>query len=120
MANNRVGCESGKTRLVDPNNFSNSGNVDDNISVPLEDLNISVQLTTRKKSRTVLTKTDKDSTGKSSDSVRVNFIEGKEINGENVLTTSYTDLTTDLEESNDPEALGITNINIDFNSSFAP
>jgi hypothetical protein len=47
MVNNKIGCSAGKTSLIDPNNFS--GTQFDNTSVPLEDLNISVQLSTYKK-----------------------------------------------------------------------
>jgi hypothetical protein len=43
MVNNKIGCSAGKTSLIDPNNFSGT-QFDNNTSVPLEDLNISVQL----------------------------------------------------------------------------
>jgi hypothetical protein len=52
MVNNKIGCSAGKTSLIDPNNFSGT-QFDNNTSVPLEDLNISVQLSTLK-GRTVL------------------------------------------------------------------
>jgi hypothetical protein len=48
MVNNKIGCSAGKTSLIDPNNFSGT-QFDNNTSVPLEDLNISVQLSTYKK-----------------------------------------------------------------------
>ena len=121
MANKKIGCSAGKTTLIDPNNFDghNSGT---NISVPLEDLNISVQLSTFKKGRTLLTtQSNGKSTGESSNTVRVTFIEGSDVNGKKVLTTKYTDLTTALDSgNNDSETLGISNIDIDFNSSYAP
>ena len=120
MASNRIGCSAGKTHLIDPNNFSGQGS-SDNISVPLEDLNITVQLETQRKGRTVLSSKGGASTTQSSDTVKVTFIEGSVVNGEKVLTSKFTDLTTVLDQgSGDGENLGITNIDIDFNSSYAP
>lgn len=118
---NSVGCRSGKTILVDPNKFENQGFYD-NMSVPLEDLNIYVQLETTKRARTVLT--DNGITiSQNTKGVKVFFIEGTDVSGKKVLTTKYTDLTTSFEnteESVDNESLGITGINIDFDSSYAP
>ena len=124
MANNRIGCSAGKTSLIDPNNFSGQGSAD-NISVPLEDLTISVQLETIKKGRTILTTNNigENSTKstQNSNNVRVTFIEGTEIGGQKVLSSKFTDLTTVFDKDNDSsENLGITNIDIDFNSSYAP
>jgi len=120
MANNRIGCSAGKTSLIDPNNFSGQGS-SDNISVPLEDLNIAVQLSTFKKGRTLLTADKTVKTSESSKTVSVTFIEGTEVNGQKVLTSKFTDLTTVFDKNNDSsENLGITNIDIDFNSSYAP
>ena len=120
MANNRIGCSAGKTSLIDPNNFSGQGS-SDNISVPLEDLNISVQLKTFKKGRTILMGNKTVNTSESSQTVAVTFIEGTEVNGQKVLTSKFTDLTTVFDKNNDSsENLGITNIDVDFNSSYAP
>jgi hypothetical protein len=120
MANNRIGCSAGKTSLIDPNNFSGQGS-SDNISVPLEDLNISVQLSTFKKGRTLLTASKGVTSTESSKTVAVTFIEGTEVNGQKVLTSKFTDLTTVFDKNNDSsENLGITNIDVDFNSSYAP
>ena len=120
MANNRIGCSAGKTSLIDPNNFSGQGS-SDNISVPLEDLNISVQLSTFKKGRTLLTASKGVTSTESSKTVSVTFIEGTEVNGQKVLTSKFTDLTTVFDKDNDSsENLGITNIDVDFNSSYAP
>ena len=120
MANNRIGCSAGKTSLIDPNNFSGQGS-SDNISVPLEDLNIAVQLKTFKKGRTILMGDKTVKTSESSQTVAVTFIEGTEVNGQKVLTSKFTDLTTVFDKNNDSsENLGITNIDIDFNSSYAP
>jgi hypothetical protein len=66
-----------------------------------EDLNISVVLTTFKKGRTILT-ADKES-GKNSfntqGNISINFIDGSNINGKQVLTTNYTDLTTIFDDN---------------------
>ena len=45
---NRVGCSSNRTHLIDPNRFEGQ-NSSNNMSVPLEDLSINVELTTFKK-----------------------------------------------------------------------
>lgn len=120
MANN-TSCRAGKTIVVDPNAFDGQSS-SSNIFVPLEDLSISVQLETRKKPRTVLTTSAEGIENKSNkiDGVSITFIEGGKTNGngEKVLTTKYTDLTTSFDSSS--ENLGITSIEIDFNSSYAP
>ena len=118
--NNGIGCQAGRTKIVDPNDFSGF-NSSSNMSVPLEDLNISVVLKTYKKGRTVLSKEGTVGTTESTKEVSINFIEGSNINGKKVLTTKYTDLTTVFENGTvNNETLGITNIDIDFNSSYAP
>jgi GH24 family phage-related lysozyme (muramidase)/LAS superfamily LD-carboxypeptidase LdcB len=125
MANritNKIGCEAGRTKIVDPNNFSGFDS-ESNISVPLEDLNISVVLSTTRMGRTVLTSSDDENTvgtRESSKTMTINFIEGSDVSGRKVLTTNYTDLTSLGSDSSNDEALGITNIEIDFNSSYAP
>ena len=124
MANNsQIGC-AGRTLLVDPNKFSGHNSLD-NRPVSLEDLSISVELTTSKKSRTILT-TDKSAintvsnTSNNQKPVTINFIQGSDVGGKKVLTTNFTDLTTDFSSQNLPENFGITNIDIDFNSMYAP
>jgi hypothetical protein len=119
---NKVGCSSNRTHLIDPNRFDGQ-NSSSNVSVPLEDLNISVELTTFKKGRSVLTaEHGKVGTAESVDTVTINFLEGSDINGEKVLTTNYTDLTTvfDKNANRKNESLGITSIDIEFNSSMTP
>jgi hypothetical protein len=119
---NKIGCQAGRTKIVDPNNFYGQ-NSDSNLSVPLEDLNISVILKTERKGRTVLTSSgDKSTTGtkESTTTMTINFIEGSTVAGKKVLTTNYTDLTVLASDSSNDEALGITSIDIDFNSSMAP
>ena len=63
-----------------------------------------------KKARTVLS-TDNTITGtlnkdtsESSHALSLTFIEGSEVNGQKVLTTRYTDLTTTLDGSSDGES----------------
>lgn len=122
MANN-VGCKSGKTILVDPNKFEGQNSFD-NMSVPIEDLNISVELTASRKERTVLVTKGNGGTfineGSNIDEVKIRFLEGSKVNGQQVLTTSYTDLTTSFDKGNNGESLGITNIDVDFTSAYAP
>ena len=116
----RIGCNVGRTTIIDPNIFDGQ-NSSSNISVPVEDLTISVSLTTFKKGRTILTASEKKDTGgnfESTNDVKINFIDGENYGSERVLTTDYTDLTIDF--GNQPQSLGITSIDIDFNSSYAP
>jgi len=107
-----------KTQIVDPNNIINS--VFNNTPVPLDDLTISVELKTRKKGRTILVSDKNSSFGNSSDQITINFIDGSNVGGKKYLTTKFTDLTTSLDSNDNPETLGITGIDIEFNSSFAP
>lgn len=117
--NNKIGCSAGKTTVVDPNNFDGHDS-SSNMSVPLEDLNISVVLRTFRKGRTVLTDDGEQNTRESSKTVEINFIEGSDVNGSKVLTTKFTDLTVVGDSEFNDETLGITSIDIDFNSSYAP
>jgi hypothetical protein len=121
---NKIGCQAGKTKIVDPNNFGGQ-NSSSNIPVAVEDLNISVALTTFKKGRTVLTAGENETPIESSRDLTINFLNGSEVNGSRVLTTNYTDFTTlyddnSKDSSSSSEALGITSIDIDFNSQIAP
>ena len=119
---NRTSCSAGRTTLIDPNAFDGQSS-SSNIPVQHEDLTIYVELTTNKKARTILT-TNVDtntSTSQSSAGVTINFIEGSDFgDGKKYLSTKFTELTTAFEGDNEQENLGITNIDIDFNSSFAP
>lgn len=116
-----VGCRSGKTILIDPNKLEYQGFYD-NMSIPLEDLNIFVQLETTKRARTVLI--DNGVTfSQNTKGVKVKFIEGTDVSGRKVLTTKYTDLTTSFdkdEENSDNESLGITSVDISFDTAYAP
>lgn len=122
------GCTNKKTSMVDPNRFFTSDNSTDykninldNFSVPLEDLSVLVELTTTRKNRTVLTLGGKNGGFESSSGKNgtISFIDGTDVNGKKVLTTSYTDLRL-ISETDNIETLGITNIDIEFNSSYAP
>lgn len=122
------GCTNKKTSMVDPNRFFTSDNSTDykninldNFSVPLEDLSVFVELTTTRKNRTVLTLGGKNGGFESSSGKNgtISFIDGTDVNGKKVLTTSYTDLRL-ISETDNIETLGITNIDIEFNSSYAP
>jgi putative chitinase len=101
-----------KLIVVDPN-------PKDNELVPLEKLTISVELETISKGRSILT-----SEGKLKNSQRkakVNFINGSPVDGKNSLTTNYTEVNTKFNSNHkDLENLGITNIDIDFDSSYTP
>ena len=119
---NKIGCSSGRLHIIDPNKFEGNDS-SKNIPVNNEDLTISVKLETFKSGRTVLT-TEKDkSTSNSEGPIAINFIDGSNINGKRVLTTAYTDLTTLFDDNSTDSAgenLGITSIDIDFNSQLAP
>jgi GH24 family phage-related lysozyme (muramidase)/LAS superfamily LD-carboxypeptidase LdcB len=126
----KIGCSVGvnRVKIIDPNQYFGDGEKDayKNIPVNQEDLTVSVKLTTARKARTILFSStektgDMQNSASSKDKVSVNFIGSTDINGKKFLTTKYTDLTTvfDKNVEND-ETLGITNIDIDFNSSYAP
>ena len=136
MANNNIKEDNGRLKLVDPNTFEyqSTGSTFDsnyNMSVPLEDLCIVVELKTTEKTRTILSSNNQNSainitnTNNGGKAIKlVNFISGKNdttTGGNQVLTTSYTDVS-DISATTDGinEALGITSIDIEFNSSYAP
>lgn len=120
----------GRVNMVNPNNFDyqyNGGdifsNTNYNMSVPPEELSIIVELITNSKSRSVLINSSQNGTTNvkqnSEGSFFVSFIKGTNdpITNRSFLTTNYTDIATQkiIEES-----LGITSIDIEFNSSYAP
>jgi hypothetical protein len=120
----------GRFSIVDPNNFDYQytgdmfGDTNYNMSVPPEELCIIVELATTSKGRSVLINSTQNGTVTKTETSEggnfVTFIKGKNdatTGYGNFLTTSYTDLGT---ENIIEEALGITNIKIDFNSSMAP
>ena len=109
--------------MVDPN-ISNNG------LVPHEDLCIVVDLETTKRDRSSIS--INNGIGQiiqgNSNKLSINFLSGSEKNGKRILTTDYTNIgnnyknitTTFNKKGDDLEGLGITNIDISFNSSFAP
>jgi hypothetical protein len=116
-------CSCGKTSLINPNAFQ----IHDKITstpVPLEDLTIYVELQTRKKGRSVLITNKQGGSGESERPITVNFIEGSDVNGmggKKYLTSQFTELTTVFDgKTQSNENLGISSIDIDFNSSYAP
>ena len=126
---NKEGSNNGsRTKIIDPNEFYESGNSSRNIPVRLEDLTISIKLTTTKRGRTTIfndvsnTKDDgSNNVVKEQKGATINFFEGSDINGKKVLTTKFTELTTSFDsEVLNSETFGITNIDIDFNSSYTP
>ena len=141
MADNAI-TPLGRFNLIDPNSFGNQTNTGSvfnkelgedmfsennyNISVPLEDLCISVELETEAKTRTILSTNNGNSViNTQGNNVTVKFIGGTNEKkstdnaNENInLTTSYTDIFSQNEPIE--EALGITSIDIDFSSSYTP
>lgn len=122
----KIGCGfgNGRTKIIDPNAFYGESDSSRNIPVKIEDLTISVKLTTRKKSRTTIATSENESAiVKEQKGATINFIEGSNVNGKKVLTTKFTELTTVFEDETktlNPETFGITNIDIDFNTSQTP
>ena len=107
---------SGRILMVDPN-------PDGNGTVNLEDLSIIVELDTESKSRSVVNiETGKvSSTTSKSGKTPVKFINGPVVGDNKNLTTNYTEANTTFnKKGHDLESLGITDIDISFNSSFAP
>ena len=130
MPNNKRITSIGRVNLVDPNNFDyqyNGGNMfgdtNYNMSVPVEELCIIAELITNSKSRSVLITSSKDNQSNvkqnSDGSYFVSFIKGStdNVTGKNFLTTNYTDIATQKVIE---ECLGITSIDVEFNSSYAP
>lgn len=127
MGDNKGRKGTGRFNIVDPNDMGYQynggmfGNTNYNMSVPPEELCIIVELVTTQKARTVLINGQNGTETKNSEGNKIaNFINGKKDGSTgygNFLTTSYTDLGT---EKIIEEALGITNIQIEFNSSYAP
>lgn len=100
----------GKLRLINPNNLDESGS-----SVRLEDLSINVELRTVRKKRSVLIAED-----------NINFLRGSKIGNGISLTSNFSEIGSNFSRTEvdgkiiDLETLGITNINVDFNTANAP
>ena len=126
--NKKIGCylgsgQNSRTKIIDPNAFYGETDSSRNIPVKNEDLTISVKLTTRKRGRTTIIQDSVENQVilKEQGNATINFTEGSDINGKKVLTTKFTELTTVFEtDTLNPETFGITNIDIDFNTSYVP
>jgi hypothetical protein len=105
--------------IIDPNDADNFFNSSNNIPIQNEELNISVQLETISKARTIITTSGADNQNK----LTVSFIDANLIDGKKSLTTNYTLLTTEFDKDNEnkvDENFGITDINIDFDTAYTP
>ena len=101
-----------KVTIINPNPVGNR-------VVPTEDLSIAVDLETFKRGRSVVN-VARDLVETSAGG-KVTFIDGPTIGNKKSLTTNYTDITTTFSKNaNELEGLGIKNIEIEFNSSYAP
>lgn len=123
MANDKNNVKVNRLVMVEPN-------LENNGLVPHEDLSIVVDLETVKKGRDLISVVKnvgyfEQTTDKT---LRVRFFEGSEINGQQTLTTNYTNIgnsyknvtTTFNKKGENLEGLGITDIDIEFNSSYTP
>ena len=122
MANNEYTPlnTSNRVVMVDPN-------LEDMGSVPLEDLCIIVDLQATQKQRINITTRDSGVVIEQTNggNFTVNFISGTKQGDTRSLTTNYTNIgykepTTIFNNDSDLEGLGITNIDINFTSSYAP
>ena len=106
--------------IIDPNDYTGvNGGLQDGF-VPLEDLSISVELTTSLKSRSLLiSSTEGTSRVNSEGDIKISFINGNK-KDKNKLSTTYTDVYDVTTDGDIEETLGITNIDISFDTSYAP
>lgn len=125
--NNNILGNGSRVRVIDPNNFDSlyGGGVFGlkpmGMSVSTEDLCIIVELKTKTKNRTILNTDEKTNSKFEVNGDVISFIDGTKnatTANQNYLTTQYTELGTEVESLG--ESLGITSIDIDFNSSYAP
>ena len=133
MADNKINNDIKRIKLIDPNDFTNQygGNVFSdnkfNMSVPTEDLGIVVELSTYGKNRSILSSQNNGTTTVTNKKININFggiinlmtfSSDKTTGNQPNLTTHYTDLSTQLDGID--EALGLTSIDIAFDSSYTP
>lgn len=90
-----------------------------------EDLSIFVELVTTKKDRAAINRDDENKLtefNKGETKIPIKFLKGSDAgDGKTQLTTHYTEVNTKFNEANpDLETLGITSIDIDFNTSYTP
>jgi len=88
--------------------------------VPLEDLSISVDMTVNKKARTIIT--DGSINSIKGTNGTMSFLDGTAHGDKKSLTTSYTDIGTTFNKPSDDamEGFGMTDIQIQFDTSYAP
>ena len=104
---------------VDPNNLDENSLT--NVPVNIEDLSIFVELTTNKKSRSIIK--DGTQSNDNSDDFAVNFISGSQFGDKKCdksLTTSYTDINDRFNVSDELEGFGIESIDISFDTAYTP
>lgn len=119
--------ETGRLRYIEPTNFfkQQEGALSDGINYPYEDYNISVDLTIKQTNRyccgwwnqtgdmTEITYSSKNGT--------ISFLGGTKIGeDEGYLTTNYTDISMTNPETNTSECLGISSIDITYDSWMYP
>lgn len=112
----------GKIIAVDPNPGREEGG---QIVQPQEEYNIFVELKTFRRNRQKLVRNKKGEVESEpqnqGEETIINFIDGSNVGGERNLTSHYTELRTNFEdEQQDLETLGITSIDIEFNTSYTP
>ena len=117
----------GRLLYIDPNKRFNE-------PINQEDLTISVQLTTRRKNRTIATNSQSQEVTirfiNGSSNAQMNRVVDKNTEGFNSLTTRFTEpssleimdnINSGIEDGNDDyESLGIESIDIEFNTAYVP
>ncbi len=115
-----MASKSGKIHHVNPNDIFGENNE----SIPLEDLNIFVELTAVRADKTSIINSVDEVSTTTSNGGAIRFIDGSDTTGDgnhDNLTTNYTELSTTFNKSGEnTEGLGLTNIDIEFNSSMMP
>ena len=120
---NKTSCTVNGITIIDPNDGQDFFDSTNNVPIQNEELNISVQLKTSTRGRTILRASGQKQTTEETGGVTISFIEGEGIGNKNKsLTTNYTLLTTsfDNNERDNDENFGITNINIEFDTAYHP
>ena len=133
MANNDSNESFNKILIIDPNrpdesiidknnSYNLSGqDIATNIFKQNEELNIYVQLTATIKGRTVLTANASGNSTETTKEFKITLINGEDIDGKKSLTTNYTLLTTSFDKGREvDENLGMTDIQIEFDTAYMP
>jgi hypothetical protein len=101
---NKVSCRSGRTRLIDPNSFDGQSS-SSNVPVQLEDLNISVQLETFKKSRSVLVQDNSNSRVESTKKATITY---KTANNAEMINTAVSIVAANYYTDASPNSGSVT------------